>query len=521
MTKLRNPIVTSTLSAAFQKAGFNSQKILVIGQKVAAGSAVSGDLNENILNDNSWNVLAGAASQGAAAVRAIKKLNGVTQVDAIFLDDAAGTPAAGIFTITGAATEAGSLTFNIGSSLNGSYIVGVANLDSVTDIGDALVVLIAANSKSLVTAANVAGVVTLTATNDGTVGNSIGMSVEGSVGGVSIALTAMVGGATDPVLVGVFDVVGKTRYQTIVWPYDVLTELKAFLDPRFNVDNNILDGVGIYSKTDTFANLKTLVEAENSESLSIIVDKFEDRAAYKASAVFEVPFLKAAQFAAIRALRLTEDANIASFVIARTPGDTIGGQKIAAKPYFNTPFPDLPLVKTGFGFLDDTEINQLQDAGGWVIGNNRAGNTTIAGQVVTTYKTDSAGNPDNTFSFLNYVDCSSAVREYMVNNVRAKYAQYRLTGGALVGDGDIANEESIKSFIVELNNDLGEDFQITQVGVGTVDGLKVDYDKEFKNGLTVSIDLSEGKTTIAMTAFIVVQARIFLIPIQIAFSPEG
>lgn len=521
MTTNRNPIVTSTLSAAFQKAGFNAQKILVVAQKVAAGSAVSGALNENILNDNSWDVLAGENSQGAAAIRAIKKLNGVSQVDAIFLDDAAGSAAEGIFTITNNASAAGSLTFNIGSSLNGSYIVGVADLDTPTIIGDALVALITADDKSLVSAANVAGVVTLTAENLGTIGNTIGMSVEGTVSNVSIAITAMVGGATDPVLTGVFTVVGNTRYQTIVWPYDTLTVLKDFLDPRFNVDNNILDGVGIYSKTDTFANLKTLVEAENSESLSIITDKLEDQAAYKGPAVLELPMLKAAQFAAIRALRLTEDANIANFVIARTPGDTIGGQKIAAKPYFNTPFPNLPLVKTGFGFLDDTEINQLKDAGGWVIGNNRAGNETIAGQVVTTYTNDSAGNPDNTFAFLNYVDCSSSYREYMVNNVRSKYAQYRLTGGALVGDGDIANEESIKSFVVELNNDLGEDFQIAQVGVGSLDGVKVDYDKAFKDKLSVSIDLSEGKTTIAMTAFIVVQARIFLIPIQIAFSPEG
>jgi len=521
MTTLRNPIVTSTLSAAFQKAGFNAQKILVIGQKVAGGSAVSGALNENILNDNSWDTLAGATSQGAAAVRAIKRLNGVSQVDAIFLDDAAGTAAAGIFTITGTTTVAGSLTFNVGSSINASYIIGVADTDTPTLIGDALEAAINADVNSLVTAANVAGVVTLTANNDGTIGNTIGLSLEGSVGNIAVAITAMTGGATDPTLTGVFDVVGNTRYQTIVWPYDVLTELKAFLDPRFNVDNNILDGVGIYSKTDTFANLKTLLESENSESLSIIADKLEDEADYKGPAVLELPMLKAAQFAAIRALRLTEDANIANFVIARTPGDTIGGQKIAAKPYFNTPFPNLPLVKTGLGFLDDTEINQLQTAGGWVIGNNRAGNETIAGQVVTTYTNDSAGNPDNTFAFLNYVDCSSAVREYISNNVRAKYAQYRLTGGALVGDGDIANEESIKSFIVELNNDLGEDFQITQVGVGSIDGEKVDFDKAFKDGLTVSIDLSEGKTTIAMTAYIVVQARIFLIPIQIAFSPEG
>ena len=521
MTTLRNPIVTSSLSAAFQKAGFNPQKILVVAQKVAAGTAVSGALNENILNDNSWDTLAGAKSQGAAAVRAIKALNGVTQVDAIFLDDAAGAAAAGIFTITGTTSVAGSLTFNVGSSINASYVIGVAATDTPTLIGDALEAAINADVNSLVTASNALGVVTLTANNLGTVGNTIGLSYEGSVDLIAIAITAMVGGATDPTLTGVFDVVGNTRYQTVVWPYDVLTELKAFLDPRFNVDNNILDGVGIYSKTDTFSNLKTLVETHNSESLSIILDKLEDETAYKGPAVLELSMLKAAQFAAIRALRLTEDANIANFVIARTPGDTIGGQKIAGKPYFNTPFPNLPLVKTGLGFTDDTEINQLQDAGGWVIGNNRAGNETIAGQVVTTYKNDSAGNPDNTFSFLNYVDCSSGYREYMVNNVRAKYAQYRLTGGALVGDGDIANEESIKSFVIELNNDLGEDFQIAQVGVGTLDGVKVDYDKAFKNNLSVSIDLSEGKATIAMTAYIIVQGRIFLIPIQIAFSPEG
>jgi len=522
MTTLRNPIVTSTLSAGFDRAGFNPQKILVVAQKVAAGTATSGDLQENILNDNSWDTLAGENSHGAASLRAIRRLNDITQVDAIFLDDAgSATDAAGVFAITGTSTETGELIFNIGSSLNGDYTIGVALGDTATVIGDALVTAITANARSLVSAVNTTGSVALTAINGGKIGNTIGLSVDGQVAGVSVAITAMTGGATDPTLTGVFDVVGTTRYQTVVWPFDDLTELKSFLDPRFNVNNNILDGVGIFSVADTFANLKTLVEAENSESLSIIVDKFEDRSAYKAPAVMEVPFLKSSQFAAIRAIRFTEDANIANYVIARTPGDTIGGQKIAAKPYFNTPFRDLPLVKTGFGFLTDTEINQLQDAGGWVIGNNRAGNETIAGQVVTTYKNDSAGNPDDTFSFLNYVDTSSVYREYMLNNVRAKYAQYRLTGGALVGEGDIANESSVRSFIIELNNDLGEDFQVAQVGIGTIGGEKADFDKAFKDNLTVDVDLSQGKVTISMTAFIVVQARIFLIPIQIKFSPEG
>lgn len=524
MTIVKQPEVTSSLLPASVKAGLATQKMLFVGQKTPAGTATSGALNSNILNDNSWDTLFGIDSMLAAMIRSARKVNAATVIDAIALDDnGSGVDATGVFTITGTATEAGTLTFYVGSKRNHKFTIAVADTDTPTIIGDALVAAIVADTKVPISSANVTGVVTLTALNAGTYGNTFGLAVEGTVGGVTVAITAMASGATDPVVTNVFDVVGTNRYQAVIWPYGAdLTALTGFLDPRFNVDNNILDGVGFVSITDTLSNHLTNLGVENSESLSINADKLEiATTTYKGPAVLEIPVVKASEFASIRSLRLTEDTNIGSFVITRSSRDAFGGAALASKPYFNTPFPDLDLINVGMGW-SDTEIGQLLAAGGWAIGNNRAGNEVIAGEVVTTYKTDSAGNPDPTFGFLNFVDTASAIREYYVNNYRSRYAQFRLTAGALIRGRDSANSDSLAAFAAELNSDLGSpDFALTQTGVGTLNDVQVDFDREFRNNVVVTLDLVAGKAIIAIKVFIIVQLRIIQIPIQIAFSPEG
>ena len=520
---VRLPDVTSSLLPAAVKAALNPQKILFVGQKTSAGTAVAGALNQNILNDNSWDTLFGLDSMLAAMVRSARAVNGATQFDAIALDDAAGTNATGTITFTGPATEAGTLTVYAGSKKNNAYSIAVADTDSETVVASAVAAAITADTKAPVDAVSALGVVTLTAVHDGTFGNTIGVAVEGAVGGVGTTIVAMTGGATDPTLTAVFDVVGTTRYQAIVWPYDTdLTTLTDFLDPRFNVDNNILDGVGFVSMTDTLSNHLAALGAENSESLSINVDKLEvATATYKGPSILEIPVVKAAEFASIRGLRLTEGASIGSFVITRSSRDAFGGAALASKPYFNTPFPDLELVNVGMGWTD-AETAQLKAAGGWVAGNNRAGNEVIAGEVVTTYKTDTAGNPDPTFTFLNYVDTTSAIREYFVNNYRSRYAQFRLTAGALIRGRDSANANSLAAFAAELNSDLGgPDFALTQTGTATINDAQVDFDKLFRDNVVVTLDLVNGKAIIAIKVYVIVQLRIIQIPIQIAFSPEG
>ena len=327
----------------------------------------------------------------------------------------------------------------------------------------------------------------------------------------------MASGATDPVLTGVFDVVGNNRYQGIVWQFqDDLDEVTDFLDPRFNVSNNVLDGRAFVGSTDTFANHLSALASENSNSLCVNVDNLISDADYAGPAILEVPFTKVAEFAAIRAFRRTDEAVLGNLVISRSTRDSFGGPWQNSKPYANTPLADLEQPDSGDSFTD-TEIKQLLDVGGWVIDTNRPGTAVISGEVVTTYKTDPAGNPDPTFGFLNYVDTSTAAREYIVNNTRARFPQYRATGGALINGVDSANEASIAAYVAQLNAELG-DLALVNTGVGSIDGEQVDYDKLFRENLTVSLNPVTGKFLVGAKLYIVVQLRGITYDLAVAFE---
>lgn len=515
---VKKPDVTAVLRPAGVTAGLTPERLLFVGQQLG-GSAVSGALTENILNDKSWDTLYGADSPLATAIRRGRRRNGITEFAAIGLDDEAlATAAAGIFTITGTtATETGELKFYTGSKKFDEFIIPIIVGDDPTSIGDKLDTAIAGSTTVLVTSANAVGVVTITAKSKGTFGNTIGLKVEGSVAGITVAVTGMTGGATDPVLTGVLDVIGTKRFQGIVWQFqDDTDEVKDFLDARFNVSNDILDGVAFVGITDTFANLLTTLGTENSQSLSINVDKQINDTDYSGPSVLDVPFTKVASFAAIRALKRTDEAVLGDLVIARSPLDSFGGPWQNSKPYFNTPFDDLEIPDIGDTFTE-VEANFLRDEGGWIIDSNRAFTEVIAGEVVTTYKTDNAGNPDPTFGFLNYVDTSTASREYIVNNTRAQYPQYRAAGGALIPGLDSANEASVAAFVAEKYQELG-DLGLVNIGQGTIEGNPVDYDKLFRENLTVTLNPTTGKFFVALKLYIIVQLRAVTYDMAVSFE---
>lgn len=515
---IKFPDVTASLRAAGVTAGLTPERLLFVGQKTSSGTATSGALVQNILSDKSEDTLFGADSPLAAAVRRARRRNGVTQIDAIALsDNGSGVAATGVIAVGGSATVAGEITFIIGSRKFNTYKIPVAIGATPTSIGAALVAAIAADTGSLVTGVNTTGSVALTAKTKGTFGNTINLKVENIPAGATVALTAMSSGATDPVLTGVFDVVGEQRYQGVVWQFSSsLSVLTDFLDARFNVTNNVLDGAGFVSITDTFANHLVTLATLNSKNLAVNCDKKLSGAALKGAAVCEVPFTKAAEFAAIRALKRTDDAVLGDLVISRSRLDSFGGIWQNSKPYANTPFADLIVPDVGDSFTD-VEVSQLKDAGGWVVDANRARTAVIAGEVVTTYKTDVAGNPDPTFSFLNYRDTSTAAREYIVNNTRTKYPQYRAAGGALVAGIDMANEASVAAFVAEKYQELG-DLGLVNIGKGTVNGVDVDYDKLFREGLVVTLDHVTGKFLVSFNLYIIVQLRAVTYDIAVAFE---
>ncbi len=508
------PKVTVNIIPASQREQNEAQKILFIGQKTSAGSAPAGTLVTQIGNDNEQDNLFGKNSILATMIREAKAINNIVRYDAIPLDDdGAAVAATGTVTFgSGPATAAGTITVSVGSFVNHTYELDVASGATVTQVGDALVAAITADDTVPVTAANVAGVVTFTAVNKGLVGNTIGIKVTGSAAGITLATTAMTGGATNPSLTNVFDPVSSIRYQQIPWitTYD-LTSITGFLDPRFNVDNRLLDGVGIYCETDTFANLQTAGAAEDSQSLVYIGNKTVSESLYKGSAIFELDYVIASKLAALKALRLTEDAEISQYVIS-TFGqrDSTGGPALASLPYFNTPFSDLPLIDIGDDF-SDTEVEQLNTAGVSVFRNNLSNSLLLADTMVTTYKTDSGGNPDVSFKYLNYVDTSTNIREYFFNNLKTEYSQSRLTEGDVVPGRSMANPAIIKSFIAGLYADLaGPDFVLVQDGEAAK--------KFFLQNLSVTVDLSEGKATVTGIVPIVTQLREIIFNFQISFS---
>ena len=516
---IAKPEVNASIIADSNTVGLTAERLLFVGSQ-NGGSAASGALTTNIGNDMTVvDALFGTDSPIAAAIARARKVNGVTRFDAIGLDDAGGaTSAGGVVAFTGTATEAGSITVTIGGEDN-EYIVAVADTDTATAIGAALVTLITADAKALVAPVNTTGSVAVTAKTGGLFGNDIAITVDGSVAGVTIALTAMASGATDPTLTGVLDVVGNQRYQGIAWQFSGDTdEVSDFLDARFNVDNNVLDGVAFSGVVDTYANLLVTGAAKNSKSLVLQGNKLINSTTHKGGGVVEVPFTLISEFAAIRALRRTDGATLSDFVIARSQGDAFGGLHTNSKPYFNTPFFNTKVPDVGTSFTD-VEIDALQAVGITVFDANRAYNTVIAGRVVTTYTTDVAANPDPTFTALNFVDTATACREYIVNNTRAQYPQYRATGGALIPNHDSANEASVAAFVSEKNAELGE-FALVVTGVGTANGVQVDYDKSFQEALAVTLNTTTGAFTVSMKLFIVNQLTGITYGIIVAFEVQ-
>lgn len=531
------PKVTFNIVGANTTVPNEEQKILVVAQKTTGSAPVDTLLASVASDETSLDDVFGSDSLAAGIIRAIRALNAVTRIDVYLMDNTGGTAAEGLMTFVASSPTSGSVFVTVGSEIDYTFELAITTASTPTTIGDDLVTAMTASELVPATAVNVAGAVTFTATNPGVLGDQIGLQMDATdVSGVTIAPALSPMGVTtagvDSLTFTTFESTitdSNVRYQTVVWPYsdtianmDIIT---GVLDPRFNVDNDVLDGVAIAGRSElavgTFTTpLTGLSAGQNSQSLTLFADKTEQELSttavlvFSKPAQFELDWVKAAQFAAIRALRLTDGQNISQFVIAANgPLDTIGGPALASKPYFNTPMPDLPSIAIADGWTQ-VNIENLLTSGASIMGINSGGTSALVGEVVTTYKTDAASNPDISFKFLNFVDTASNVREYFFNNNKSRFSQSRLTTGDVIGGRAMANAETIEAFQSQLYQDLsGEDFVLVQAGETAL--------TFFKDSIVISIDLANGRVTLQMTTPLVTQLREILATMQIAFSTEG
>jgi phage tail sheath gpL-like len=514
-----NPKVNLSIVGAPVGVQLEQQKILFIGQKTAAGTAISGALYQDLETGADFQTLFGENSMLSGEIRiaqaAIASSPVKPRFDAIAFSDPTGAKAEAKVEFTSPATADGTVDVIIGSTNNHKYTLTVLSTDDITAIGDKLEAAINADTKAPFTAANTAGSVIITAAHDGLEYNITTLKIDVNAAGLAILTVDFGSGAGVPDISTIPATIENIRYQTIVVPqtYDV-DSLVTFLETRFNqTDPIIKDGHLIVVGTDNFANFSTSTVGLNKKVISFFPNKKITTAIsqelYVGSLHIEFDYAIAAYFAAIRALRLTEGANISSYVNAPIDtNDNTGGIGIATLPYHNTPLPLIPLGQQKFAWTS-AEIATLVDKGFSIFGNNIANNEVIFGDVVTRYKTNTEGQVDLSFKYLNYVDQASVSREYATIDLKDRFKNSRLSIGALTPRRLMADEGIIRAECMRIFAELGE-LGIMAQGANAL--------RRFKDNLSVSIDLANGKVTINMYNIPVTQVRDIEGFIQTTFS---
>jgi len=258
-------------------------KLLLIGQKLAAGSATA---NVPIRFRGNAVGLFGAGSM-LAQMCDIAQLNAdpLQEIWCLPVADNGTTKAAGDFTVSSAATSIGTLSVYIAGQ---KVSIAVTPTMTTVQVAAALVAAINAgdvNGKALPVLAT-QGVnpndnkCLLTALNAGTLGNKIRLETdivgdEGPLAAIMITPTAMSAGATDVSLSTPLAALGETEFDFICTPYTDSTNvglMTTFLNGQTGrwSPSQQLYGVAFSAKDDTSSNLATSGSTLNDPNLTIM-----------------------------------------------------------------------------------------------------------------------------------------------------------------------------------------------------------------------------------------------------------
>jgi len=511
------PSVTLSIIPATQLSGVTAQKVLIVGQISASGAAASaGTLHQNVQADGSEKTKFGIRSHLAHMIQAFKADNKVTQLDVFTVADPTTAAAQATATITctdvvGDATEAGTISIQVGNVVKD---VSVAVGDGGEDLADAIVTAFTDTDYAFgtpVKSGTGPWIVTFTIDSNGAVGNDLPIIVGDLISGTDVVVTTgFDDGAGIVVYSGLAAAIQNIRYQTIVWPsaYTV-ADITTIVDDRFNETNEVMDGIAVQTVCDTLTTLKSAALAENSQNLVMIA---QNPVTVTGGAVYPStnasPDYLSVQVAAIRSLRLTEDALLTDYLTTTARQDQYGGIGLASLPYFNTALPNLPVADPteDYSLL---EYAELASNGLAAAGPNRAYSGSVFGEFVTTYINDTAGNPDSSYKYLNTVDTVSVIREFFFENLKSRYAQTRLTTGDLIQGKAMANEPSIRAFCHRLYDELADE-GLVQKGTAA----KQDYNAN----LSITVDIANGKVTIDQAPLLVTQLRVIIGTVQVNFG---
>lgn len=235
---LRTPGVFIEFNNELAAANTPEFKILVLGQRLTAGSVAAGVPTRVSRKSDAENYF-GRGSMLASMLAALFDASLDIETWAIAQDDAgAGVAASGTIAYTGTATKAGIAAVYVAGV---RLAVAVANTDTASAVATNVAAAINADTSLPVTASATTGTVTLTARNKGVAGNDIDVRhnyYEGEAlpAGLTAVVTPLASGATNPTLTATIAALGDSWWNWIVNPYTdatSLTALEAELNTRW------------------------------------------------------------------------------------------------------------------------------------------------------------------------------------------------------------------------------------------------------------------------------------------------
>lgn len=249
-------------------------KILVIGQRLAAGAVVANILTRITAApqaEEAW----GRGSMISAMFNALKTANSYTESWGIAADDlVAGVQAAGTITITGPASAAGIINLYIAGK---KITAAVAASAAATAVAASINTAINADTTLPVTSAVVGAVVTVTARHKGLTGNFINLRFNYQVGeslpaGIGATIVAMAAGAGNPDLAATIAALGDNQFHTIIMPFTDSANLALLEAECARRDGPLvmMEGQAFAAVAGSHGDASTLGDSRNSPFLTIM-----------------------------------------------------------------------------------------------------------------------------------------------------------------------------------------------------------------------------------------------------------
>lgn len=278
-TNIRVPFMAVEIdpSRAFQGPALLEYQAIIMGQKLSSGSKEELGVYLVSSADQAAEFFGNGSQLHRMAIAWFAN-NKTTPVYMAPIDDnGAGVAASGTYTITGTATVDGTFFGTIAGKLITSAI---SSGDTADDVGASLAVAINNSVELPVTAANVSGVVTLTAKNKGESGNEIDLRLNFNDGevlpsGLSVVTVAMGSGSTNPDVQEILDVLGDEWYNIWIGPWTDtvnLGKLETELTDRFG-PTRMLDALYICSKRGSLGTLSAFGNARNNPHVCCIASE--------------------------------------------------------------------------------------------------------------------------------------------------------------------------------------------------------------------------------------------------------